>query len=76
MGELKSQVKSFDISKREVWEAYLKVKANRGAPGVDGWLDRGIRDGSEGKPLQDLESNVLGQLFPSSGEGCRDSKVA
>jgi group II intron reverse transcriptase/maturase len=28
--------KSFDISKQEVWNAYLKVRANKGAPGVDG----------------------------------------
>ena len=27
--------KSFDISKQEVWEAYERVKANKGAPGVD-----------------------------------------
>ena len=33
MGELKSPGKPFDISKREVWEAYQKVKANKGAPG-------------------------------------------
>lgn len=27
--------KSFEISKREVWQAYERVKANKGAPGVD-----------------------------------------
>ena len=27
--------KPFDISKQEVWDAYKRVKANRGAAGVD-----------------------------------------
>jgi group II intron reverse transcriptase/maturase len=34
--EPKSEEKSFQISKREVWEAYQKVKANEGASGADG----------------------------------------
>jgi RNA-directed DNA polymerase len=28
--------KPFDLSKQEVWQAYLKVRANSGAPGADG----------------------------------------
>ncbi len=34
MDELKSSVKPFDISKREVWDAYLKVKANKSAVSI------------------------------------------
>ena len=31
-----NQTKSFDITKRQVWEAYKKVRANKGSAGVDG----------------------------------------
>jgi RNA-directed DNA polymerase len=30
-----SEAKPFEISKREVWEAYKRVKANKGAAGID-----------------------------------------
>ncbi|MER5426068.1 reverse transcriptase domain-containing protein [Streptosporangium roseum] len=36
MSELKSTGKSFEISKREVWGAWEKVRRNKGGPGVDG----------------------------------------
>ena len=35
MDELKAPGKPFGISKQAVWEAWEKVKANKGAPGVD-----------------------------------------
>ncbi|OLE20113.1 MAG: group II intron reverse transcriptase/maturase [Catenulispora sp. 13_1_20CM_3_70_7] len=36
MSELKASAKPFDISKQEVWDAWVKVRGNKGASGVDG----------------------------------------
>ena len=49
--ELKLQGKSFDISKREVWEAFGQVKANQGAPGVDG------------QSIADFEADLKNNLY-------------
>ncbi|MBA3527840.1 MAG: group II intron reverse transcriptase/maturase [Propionibacteriaceae bacterium] len=46
-----SQRKSFEISKREVWQAYQRVKANKGAPGVDGVT------------IEDFETDLQGNLY-------------
>ena len=51
MDELTSSGKSFEISKWEVWEAYRQVKANQGAPGVDGVT------------LEQFDSDLKNQLY-------------
>src|SRR4051794_14387877 len=51
LSELKSTGKSFEISKREVWEAWEKVKRNKGGPGVDGIT------------IEDFEADLRNNLF-------------
>ncbi len=43
--------KPFDISKRVVWEAYVRVKANQGAAGVDG------------ESIEEFERDLKGNLY-------------
>src|SRR5919204_251103 len=43
--------KSFEISKRAVWEAYRRVKANKGAAGVDG------------ESIEEFEQDLRGNLY-------------
>ena len=69
MSKSGQQDKSFTIPKQLVWEAYRRVKANKGAAGVDRVSMERIRGGSAGKPVQDLEPDVLGDVFSASGEG-------
>lgn len=51
MGQLKSQIKPFDISKWEVKEAWEEVRSHRGAPGVDG------------QSIDDFEKDLKGNLY-------------
>jgi RNA-directed DNA polymerase len=51
MGELKSSGKSFGISKWEVQSAWEKVRANKGAAGVDGCS------------LEEFEADLKNQLY-------------
>ncbi len=46
-----AEAKPFDVPKRMVWEAYKRVKANRGASGVDG------------QSLADFEKDLKGNLY-------------
>jgi RNA-directed DNA polymerase len=46
-----SSAKPFDISKRDVWDAYKRIKANRGAAGVDG------------QSKTDFEENLSANLY-------------
>ena len=45
------QAKPFPVTKRQVWEAYKRVKANKGGAGVDG------------QTLEDFERDVGGNLY-------------
>jgi RNA-directed DNA polymerase len=46
-----SCAKPFGISKRDVWDAYKRVKANRGAAGVDG------------QSIAEFEENLVSNLY-------------
>jgi len=69
-----SEAKPFCMAKKEVWEAYKRVKENKGAAGVD---DQSIEDFEKRlkKNLYtDLESDVIGQLLSTTGEDGEDTK--
>src|SRR5665811_681615 len=51
VSELKSSGKPFEISKAEVWQAWEKVKDNKGAPGVDGCS------------IEDFEADLKNNLY-------------
>ena len=65
-----NEAKPFCISKKEVWEGYKRVKENEGAAGVD---EQTIEDFEE-ESLQDLESDVVGQLLSATGQDGENTK--
>ena len=68
-----AEAKPYEISKQLVWEAYKRSRRTGALPGGRR-VHRGVRDGPEEQPLQDLESDVLGVLLPAAGAARRDSE--
>ena len=64
MDELKSPGKPFEISKRAVWEAWEKVRANKGAPGVDGESITGFEKDLKGNLYKIWNRMSSGTYFP------------
>ena len=69
MGKLKSQGKSFEISKREVWEAFRQVKANQGAAGVDGQSVAGFEADLKNNLFKIWNRMSSGSYFPPPVKG-------
>jgi RNA-directed DNA polymerase len=60
----KNQGKSFDIPKRLVWDAYLKVRENKGAAGVDGVTIERFEENLKGNLYQLWNRMSSGSYFP------------
>jgi RNA-directed DNA polymerase len=56
-----NEAKSFCITKRDVWEAYKQVKANKGAAGVDG------------QSIEDFEKDLSNNLYRVWNRMCSGS---
>ena len=67
--------KPFDISKQEVWRAYQKVKANKGAPGVDDCSVEAFEKDLKNNLYKICKSDVFRQLLPAAGVRRGDTEV-
>jgi RNA-directed DNA polymerase len=61
-----TQTKSFPISKRDVWEAFKKVKVNKGAPGIDGQTIEAFEKDLENELYKLWNRLSSGSYFPSA----------
>jgi len=59
-----AKAKPFDIPKREIWEAFKKVKANQGAAGVDGQTVAEFESGLSGNLYKLWNRMSSGSYFP------------
>ena len=59
-----AEAKPFEVPKRQVWEAYKRVKANRGAAGVDGQSLRGFEKNLENNLYKVWNRMSSGSYFP------------
>ena len=64
MTKPESTGKPFDVSKRDVWEAYKKVKGNQGAPGVDKQTLANFEDDLAGNLYRIWNRMSSGSYFP------------
>jgi RNA-directed DNA polymerase len=58
------KAKPFRIPKREVWEAYKRVKANQGAAGVDGQSIEKFEEGLKNNLFKIWNRMSSGSYFP------------
>ncbi len=69
-----SEAKPFSISKWEAWEAYTTSKCEPGSGRGRRADGCGLRKGPEREPVQDLESDVVGQLLSAAGAHGEDTE--
>jgi RNA-directed DNA polymerase len=72
--ELKAPGKPFVIAKRSVWEAWEKVKANRGAPGIDGMSIEVFEKDLKGNLYKVWNRMSSGTYFPPPVKAVQISK--
>ena len=64
------EAKPFKIPKRDVWEAFKRVKANQGAAGVDGQSIAEFEANLKGNLYKLWNRHVVRELLSSAGTAC------